>query len=80
MSLLHNCAYSMRYRSLRLVVAILTGTAVPVVAQAPIGTWTLVFSTDSFARGVEPADGPLCADPIAWISYNSYRRGRSPTA
>lgn len=51
MSLLPNCAFSMRYRSLRLVVTVLTGTAVPVVAQAPIGTWTLVSSTDSFAQG-----------------------------
>jgi len=71
MSLLPNCACSMRYSSLRLVIAVLTGTAVPVAAQAPIGTWTLVSRTDSSARGVEPADGPLGADPIAWISYDT---------
>ncbi|MDQ8159430.1 MAG: lipocalin-like domain-containing protein [Gemmatimonadota bacterium] len=40
-------------------------------AQAPIGTWTLVSRTDSSAAGVQPADGPLGADPIAWISYDA---------
>lgn len=67
-----HCAYSMRYLSLRLVIAALTVTAIPLAAQAPIGTWTLVSRTDSSARGVEPADGPLGADPIAWISYDTH--------
>ncbi|MEI6741484.1 MAG: amidohydrolase family protein, partial [Gemmatimonadaceae bacterium] len=31
--------------------------------QAPLGTWRLVSRTDSSSRGVEPADGPLGADP-----------------
>ena len=40
-------------------------------AQAPIGTWELISRTDSSAAGVQPADGPLGADPIAWISYDT---------
>ncbi|MBY0491754.1 MAG: lipocalin-like domain-containing protein [Gemmatimonadaceae bacterium] len=40
-------------------------------AQAPIGTWELVSRTDSSAAGVQPADGPLGSDPIAWISYDT---------
>lgn len=46
-------------------------SAVPAAAQAPVGTWTLVSHTDSSSRGVEPADGALGADPIAWISYDT---------
>lgn len=42
-------------------------------AQRPLGTWELLSRTDSSAAGVQPADGPLGADPIAWIIYD--RRG-----
>jgi hypothetical protein len=40
-------------------------------AQAPVGTWRLLSRTDSSAAGVQPGDGPLGADPIAWIIYDS---------
>jgi lipocalin-like protein len=40
-------------------------------AQAPLGTWQLLSRTDSSAAGVQPADGPLGADPIAWIIYDT---------
>ena len=40
-------------------------------AQAPLGTWQLLSRTDSSAAGVHPADGPLGADPIAWIIYDT---------
>jgi hypothetical protein len=40
-------------------------------AQAPLGTWQLLSRTDSSAAGVQPGDGPLGADPIAWIIYDS---------
>lgn len=40
-------------------------------AQAPLGTWQLLSRTDSSAAGIRPADGPLGADPVAWISYDA---------
>ena len=40
-------------------------------AQAPLGTWQLLSRADSSAAGVQPADGPLGADPIAWIIYDT---------
>lgn len=40
-------------------------------AQAPLGTWELLSRTDSSTAGVQPADGPLGADPIAWIIYDT---------
>lgn len=55
------------------IIASLFAVATRLQAQAPIGTWELVSRTDSSAAGVQPADGPLGADPIAWISYD--RRG-----
>jgi len=61
----------MRCTSILWTIATVVGTAIPAAAQAPVGTWTLVSRTDSSARGVEPADGPLGADPIAWISYDT---------
>ena len=62
-----------RWGFARLVTPLLAlAIAAPIAgAQAPIGTWTLVSRTDSSAAGVQPADGPLGADPIAWISYDA---------
>ena len=45
--------------------------AVPVQAQALVGTWQLLSRTDSSTAGVQPADGPLGADPVAWIIYDA---------
>lgn len=61
----------MRFPWIRCAAALLLVLAPRVDAQAPIGTWELVSRTDSSARGVEPADGPLGGDPIAWISYDA---------
>lgn len=55
----------------RLPFALLLAVASRAHAQAPIGTWELISRTDSSAAGVQPADGPLGADPIAWISYDA---------
>jgi hypothetical protein len=59
--------------SVLLQVVVLTHATVidPDSSRAPLGTWRLVSRTDSSSRGVEPADGPLGADPIAWISYDA---------
>lgn len=58
-----------RTATLALSAALCVGRAAS--AQAPIGTWELVSRTDSSAAGVQPADGPLGSDPIAWISYDT---------
>jgi hypothetical protein len=63
---------------MRLIAAAITALAMVVrvgrvEAQSVVGTWQLLSRTDSSAAGVQPADGPLGPDPVAWIIYD--RRG-----
>ena len=60
---------------MRLIAAVITALAVVgrasrVEAQSVLGTWQLLSRMDSSVAGVQPADGPLGPDPVAWLIYD----------